>query len=202
MGRDEIAMRLLSAEAQVPAHIMRTGQMNDGEWTRLAKCMTGIADAPLYINATGTLTIRALCDEATRMVRDHGVTLIVVDYLQLITPGRRDETREREVGDVARRLKALALDLAVPVVVAAQLNRDPERRIDKKPILADLCESDVIGQVADLVILLHREDAYERESPRAGEADFIVTKNRYGPVATVTTIHQAHYARFIDAASA
>jgi replicative DNA helicase len=201
MERNEIAMRLLSAEARVPMHIMRTGQMSDDDWGRLCECMTTIADAPLYINAAGTLSTQALCDEATRMVRDHGVKLISVDYLQLLTAGMRGETREREVGEIARRLKALALDLEVPVVVAAQLNRDPERRIDKKPLLVDLGESDAIAQAADLVILLHREDAYERETPRAGEADFIVAKNRHGPAAIVTVTHQAHYARFIDTAA-
>jgi replicative DNA helicase len=200
MTRQELDLRLLSAEARVPQHIMRSGQMTDDDWGRLAKRMAEIADAPLYINDSGMLSMQALCDEATRMVRDHGVMLIAVDYLQLITPGLRGETREREVGEIARRLKALALDLQVPVVVAAQLNRDPEYRVDKKPMLADLRESDAIAQAADLVILIHREDAYERESPRAGEADFIVAKNRHGPVATVTVAFQGHYVRFVDMA--
>jgi replicative DNA helicase/HKD family nuclease len=200
MTRQELNIRLLSAEARVPQLVMRSGQMNDNDWARLARRMAEIADAPLYINDTGTLSVQALCDEATRMVRDHGVMLIAVDYLQLITPELRGETREREVGEIARRLKALALDLGVPVVVAAQLNRDPEYRIDKRPLLADLRESDAIAQAADLVILLHREDAYERESPRAGEADFILAKNRHGPAATVTVAFQGHYFRFVDMA--
>lgn len=200
MTREELSLRLLSAEARVPHNLMRSGQMSDDEWVRLSVRMSQIVDAPLYINDTGMLPVQALCDEATRLVRDHGVKLIAVDYLQLITPGVRGETREREVSEIARRLKALALDLAVPIVVAAQLNRDPEHRVDKKPLLADLRESDAIAQAADLVILLHREDAYERESPRAGEADFIVAKNRHGPVATVTVAFQGHYARFIDMA--
>lgn len=200
MTREDISLRLLSAEARVPHHILRSDQMTKADRDRLAASVTKIGNAPLYINDTGMLPVQALCDEATRLVRDHGVMLIAVDYLQLVTPGLRGETREREVGEIARRLKALALDLAVPVVVAAQLNRDPEYRVDKKPLLADLRESDAIAQAADLVILLHREDAYDRESPRAGEADFIIAKNRHGPVATITVAFQGHYARFVDMA--
>jgi HKD family nuclease len=202
MPRQEINLRLLSAEARVPLHTMRTGQMNDDDWARVARRTQEIADAPFYINDSGTLTAQALCDEATRLVRDHDVKLIAVDYLQLITPGLRGETREREVSETTRQLKALALDLGVPIVVASQLNRDPEHRIDKKPLLADLRESDAIAQAADIVILLAREDAYERESPRAGEADLIVAKHRQGPTATVTVAFQGHYSRFVNLAPA
>ena len=198
MTRRDINLRLLSAESRVPLHAMRTGQLRDDDRTRLAQRTQTIADAPLFINDSGALTAQALCDEATRLVRDHGVKLIAVDYLQLITPDLRGETREREVSETTRQLKALALDLGVPIVVAAQLNRDAERRIDRKPMLSDLRESDAIAQAADIVILLHREDAYERETPRAGEADFIVAKHRQGPTATVTVAFQGHYARFVD----
>jgi len=198
MTRRELSMRLLSAEARVPMHVLRGGLMSDDDRTRLARRMADITDAPLYVNDTGLLTVQALCDEATRLVRDHGVSLIAVDYLQLIMLGLRGETREREISEITRRLKALALDLAVPVVVAAQLNRDPECSADKQPILADLRESDAITQTADLVILLHREDAYERESPRAGEADLIVAQHRHGPTAIITVAFQGHYSRFVD----
>jgi replicative DNA helicase len=200
MTRQELSMRLLSAEARVPMHVLRGGLLSDADRTRLGRRMTDIADAPLYVNDTGLLTVQALCDEATRLVRDHDVSLIAVDHLQLIMAGQRGETREREVSEITRRLKVLALDLAVPVVVAAQLNRDPECPADNRPILADLRESDAIAQAADLVILLHREDAYERESPRAGEADLIVERHRHGPTATITVAFQGHYSRFVDIA--
>jgi len=200
MSRIEINQRLLAAESRVALHNIRSGSMNDEDWTRLARRMQDVAEAPLYINDTGSLTIHALCEESTRLVRDEDVRLIVVDYLQLVSSGMRAESREREVSDVARELKALALDLKVPVMVAAQLNRGPEQRVDKKPLLADLRESDAIAQAADIVILLHREDAYEKESPRAGEADLIVAKHRNGPTATVTVAFQGHYSRFVDMA--
>lgn len=200
MTNEEINMRLLSAEARVALHAMRTGQMGEVDWTRLARRMGEIVSAPFYVNDTASLTARGLCDEATRMVRDHDVKLLAVDYLQLITPNLRSESREREVSEMIRQLKALALDLRVAVVVAAQLNRGPEQRIDRRPLLADFRESDAIAQAADLVILLHREDSYDRESVRAGEADFIVAKNRNGPTATITVAFQGHYARFVDMA--
>jgi replicative DNA helicase len=202
MTRQEINLRLLSAETRVPLERIRGGLMNDEDWTRLAHRMAELVDEPLYVNDSGMLPVQALCDEATRLVRDHGVKLIAVDYLQLITPGLRGESREREVSEITRQLKALALDLAVPIVVAAQLNRDPEYRLDKRPTLADLRESDAIAQAADLVILLYREDVYERESPRAGEADLIVAKNRHGRPATITVAFQGHYSRFVDMAPA
>jgi replicative DNA helicase len=201
MTAAEISMRLLSAESRVPVHLMRTGQMTDDNRARLTERMAEIAGVPFYISESAALSINALSDEAARLVAGKGVRLVAVDYLQLITTGRRFESREREVAEIAQQLKALALDLQVPVVVAAQLNRGPEQRADKRPLLADLRDSDAIAQAADLVVLLHREDAFERESPRAGEADFIVAKHRNGPTATVTVAFQGHYSRFVDMAS-
>ena len=113
---------------------------------------------------------------------------------------KRVENRQQEVSDMSRQLKLLAKELDVPVVAVAQLNRGPEQRTDKRPLLADLRESGSIEQDADVVLLLHREDAYERESPRAGEADLIVAKHRNGPTATVTVAFQGHYSRFSDMA--
>jgi len=198
MTAAEINTRLLSAESRVPAHLMRTGQMDDDNRARLTERMAEIADVPFYISESPALSIDALSDEAARLVAGQGIRLIAVDCLQLITTDRRFENREREVAEIAQQLKALALGLQVPVVVAAQLNRDLEQRADKRPLLADLRDSDAIAQAADLVVLLHREDVYERESPRAGEADFIVAKHRNGPTATVTVAFQGHYSRFAD----
>jgi replicative DNA helicase len=160
--------------------------------------MAEIAGVPFYISESAALSINALSDEAARLVAGKGVRLVAVDCLQLITTDRRFENREREVAEIAQQLKALALDLQVPVMVTAQLNPGLEQRADKRPLLADLRDSDAIAQAADLVVLLHREDVFERESPRAGEADFIVAKHRNGPTATVTVAFQGHYSRFAD----
>ncbi len=138
--------------------------------------------------------------KARRLKQRHDLRLIVVDYLQLMTSGKKVESRQQEVSEFSRQMKLLAKELEVPVIAIAQLNRGPEQRTDKKPMLADLRESGSLEQDADVVILIHREDAYERESPRAGEADFIVAKHRNGPTNTVTVAFQGHYSRFVDMA--
>ncbi|TXH40972.1 MAG: replicative DNA helicase, partial [Actinobacteria bacterium] len=123
---------------------------------------------------------------------------IIIDYLQLVSSGKRVESRQQEVAEFSRALKLLAKELEVPVVAISQLNRGPEQRTDRKPMMSDLRESGSIEQDADVVILLHREDAYEKDSPRMGEADIIVAKHRNGPTATVVTAFQGHYSRFVD----
>jgi replicative DNA helicase len=200
MGRNEITMRLLSAEARVPMHIMRTGQMSDDDWGRLAKRMSEVADAPLFIDDSPNMSLMEIRAKCRRLKQRHDLKLVIIDYLQLMSSPKRVESRQQEVSEMSRSLKLLAKELEVPVIALSQLNRGPEQRQDKKPMLSDLRESGSIEQDADVVILLHREDAYERESPRAGEADLIVAKHRNGPTATVTVAFQGHYSRFVDMA--
>jgi replicative DNA helicase len=350
MGRNEITMRLLSAEARVPMHVMRTGQMSDDDWARLARRMSEVADAPLFIDDSPNMSLMEIRAKCRRLKQRHDLKLVIIDYLQLMSSPRRVENRQQEVSEMSRSLKLLAKELDVPVVALSQLNRGPEQRQDKKPMLSDLRESgcmtadtellradtgapvtfgelmrdgwdgvlvwsvddqhrlvpapivnvfesgtkevyrlrlasgrevnatanhpflafsgwtqlgelrpgdrlaipraipqpatgglsssddlmwdkvvsieplgrqpvydatvkethnfvangiiahNSIEQDSDVVILLHREDAYERESPRAGEADLIVAKHRNGPTATVTVAFQGHYSRFVDMA--
>ena len=200
MGRNEITMRLLSAEARVPMHTMRTGQMNDDDWARLARRMSEVADAPLFIDDSPNMSLMEIRAKCRRLKQRHDLKLVIIDYLQLMSTPGKVESRQQEVSAMSRSLKLLAKELEVPVVALSQLNRGPEQRQDKKPMLSDLRESGSIEQDADVVILLHREDAYERESPRAGEADLIVAKHRNGPTATVTVAFQGHYSRFVDMA--
>lgn len=200
MSRNEIVMRLLSAEAQVPLQHMRNGSMSDSDWTKLAAKMGVVSEAPLFIDDSPNLTLMEIRAKGRRLKQRHDLRLIVVDYLQLMTSGKRVENRQQEVSEFSRSLKLLAKELDVPVIAISQLNRGPEQRQDKRPLLADLRESGSLEQDADMVILLHREDAYERESPRAGEADLIVAKHRNGPTATVTVAFQGHYSRFTDMA--
>jgi replicative DNA helicase len=200
MSRNEITMRLLSAEARVPLHAMRTGQLGEDDWTRLARRMSEVVDAPLFIDDSPNMSMMEIRSKCRRLKQRNELKLVIVDYLQLMSSPRRVENRQQEVSELSRSLKLLAKELNVPVVALAQLNRGPELRTDKRPLLADLRESGSIEQDSDLVILLHREDAYERESPRAGEADLIVAKHRNGPIATVTVAFQGHYSRFVDMA--
>ena len=143
------------------------------------------------------MEIRAKC---RRLKQRHDLRLIVIDYLQLMSSGKKVESRQQEVAEFSRSLKLLAKELDVPVVALSQLNRGAEQRSDKRPQLSDLRESGAIEQDADMVILLHREDAYERESPRAGEADLIVAKHRNGPTNNLVVAFQGHYSRFVDMA--
>ena len=199
MGREEIQLRGLSAEGRIALHHLRSGDMTDEDWGGAARAISRMTDAPMLIDDTpnqSTLSIAARC---RKIKQRRGLDLVVVDYLQLMggAGGRRAESRQQEVSDMSRNLKLLAKQLEVPVIALSQLNRGPEQRSDKKPMLSDLRESGSIEQDADVVILLHREDAYEKET-RAGEADLIVAKHRNGPTATITVAFQGHYSRFVD----
>lgn len=200
MGRNEILMRLLSAESQVALHHMRSGNMSDNDWTKLAARMGTVSEAPLFIDDSPNLTMMEIRSKCRRLKQRHDLRLVIVDYMQLMTSGKKVESRQQEVSEFSRSLKLLAKELDVPVIAVSQLNRGPEQRTDKRPMLADLRESGSLEQDADMVILLHREDAYERESPRAGEADFIIAKHRNGPTSTITVAFQGHYSRFVDMA--
>lgn len=200
MSRTEIVMRMLSAEAKIRLQDMRGGRMSDDDWTRLARRMSEISEAPLYIDDSPNMTMMEIRAKARRLKQRNDLKLIILDYLQLMTSGKRVESRQQEVSEFSRNLKLLAKELEVPVVAISQLNRGPEQRTDKRPMLADLRESGSLEQDADLVLLLNRPDAWERDDPRAGEADLIIAKHRAGPTSTITVAHQLHYSRFTDLA--
>ncbi|MDG4667279.1 replicative DNA helicase [Mycobacterium sp. 236(2023)] len=200
MSKTEIVMRLLSAEAKIKLADMRSGRMSDDDWTRLARRMSEISEAPLYIDDSPNLTMMEIRAKARRLHQKAGLRLIVLDYLQLMTSGKKVESRQQEVSEFSRQIKLLAKELEVPVVAMSQLNRGPEQRTDKKPMLSDLRESGSIEQDADMVILLHRPDAFETDDPRGGEADLIVAKHRAGPTRTITVAHQLHLSRFSNMA--
>jgi len=198
MGKSEIAMRLLSAEASVPLQSMRKGTVDSRDWTTIASTRGRINDAPLYIDDSPNMTLVEIRAKCRRLKQRVGLKMVVIDYLQLMTSGKRVESRQQEVSEFSRALKLLAKELQVPVIALSQLNRGPEQRADKLPALSDLRESGSIEQDADMVILLHRESAYERDNPRAGEADLIVAKHRNGPTRTVTVAFHGHFSRFAD----
>ncbi|GAB1813108.1 replicative DNA helicase [Mycobacterium sp. MUNTM1] len=200
MSKSEIVMRLLSAEAKIKLADMRSGRMSDEDWTRLARRMSEISEAPLYIDDSPNLTMMEIRAKARRLRQKSDLRLVVVDYLQLMSSGKKVESRQLEVSEFSRHLKLLAKELEVPVVAISQLNRGPEQRTDKKPMLSDLRESGSLEQDADMVILLNRPDAFERDDPRGGEADFILAKHRNGPTKTVTVAHQLHLSRFTNMA--
>jgi len=200
MGRSEIAMRLLAAESSIPMQTLRKGNMEQRDWDKLAQVRGQIADAPLYIDDSPNMTLVEIRAKCRRLSQKVGLKMVVIDYLQLMTSGKKVESRQQEVSEFSRALKLLAKELGVPVIALSQLNRGPEQRADKKPALADLRESGSLEQDADIVILLHREDAYDREAPPTGEADLIVAKHRNGRQDTIKVSFSGMYSRFSDMA--
>jgi replicative DNA helicase len=200
MSKIEMVMRLLSAEARVPLHVLRSGQLTDDDWSKLARRMGEISEAPIFVDDTPNMNLMEIRAKARRLKQRNNLKLLVIDYLQLMSSPKRTESRQQEVSELSRGLKLLAKEIECPVIAVSQLNRGPEQRTDKRPQLSDLRESGSIEQDADVVILLHRDDYYDKESPRAGEADFIVAKHRNGPTDTITVAAQLHLSRFVDMA--
>ncbi|MEP6843640.1 MAG: replicative DNA helicase [Pseudolysinimonas sp.] len=198
MGRSEIAMRLLAAESTIGMTTLRKGNMEQRDWDKLAHIRGQIADAPLYIDDSPNMTLVEIRAKCRRLSQKVGLKMVVIDYLQLMTSGKKVESRQQEVSEFSRALKLLAKELNVPVIALSQLNRGPEQRSDKKPALSDLRESGSLEQDADIVVLLHREDAYERDAPPTGEADLIVAKHRNGRQDTIKVAFSGMYSRFSD----
>lgn len=200
MDRQEIMMRVMSAEAQVPMSRMRDGTVEDRDWTALARASSRFHDAPMYIDDSANMTLMEIRAKCRRLKQKADLQLVVIDYLQLMSSGKRVESRQQEVSEFSRALKLLAKEIEVPVIAISQLNRGNEQRTDKRPMMSDLRESGSIEQDADLIVLIHREDYYEKESPRAGEADLIVAKHRNGATKTIPVAFEGHYSRFKDMA--
>ena len=200
MSKSEIVMRLLSAETEIRLSDMRAGRMSDEAWAKLANRVGQISEAPLFIDDSANLTMMEIRSKARRLKQKHDLQMIVVDYLQLMSSGKRVESRQQEGSEFSRQLKLLAKELDVPLVAISQLNRGPESRTDKRPQLADLRESGSLEQDADMVMLLYRPDSQDKDDERAGEADIILAKHRGGPIDTVQVAHQLHYSKFVDMA--
>lgn len=198
MGRAEIATRMLAAEASIPMQVLRKGNLEPRDWTKLAATQSRIHDAPLFIDDSANMTLAEIRAKCRRLKQTDNLRMIVIDYLQLLTSGKKVESRQQEVSEFSRALKLLAKELDVPVIALSQLNRASEQRADKMPAISDLRESGSLEQDADMVILLHREAVYEKDHPRAGEADFILAKQRNGPTGNVTVAFQGHFSRFQD----
>ena len=200
MGATQLAMRLLGSIARVDQHKMRTGRLNDEEWSRLSSAMGDLHNAPIYIDETGALNSLELRTRARRMHRQSGkLGLVVVDYLQLMSAagGSQGENRATEISEISRSLKALAKELACPVVALSQLNRALETRNDKRPMMSDLRESGAIEQDADLILFIYRDEVYFPEKIESrGIAEVIIGKQRNGPIGKVELTFLGEHTRF------
>jgi replicative DNA helicase len=197
MSRTEITMRILSAEAQIQLQDLRKGTLGDVGWQKLARLSGEISEAPLFIDDSPNMSLTEIRAKCRRLKQLHNLRLVVIDYLQLMSSGKKVESRQQEVSEFSRALKLLAKELEVPVIAISQLNRGPEQRTDKRPQMSDLRESGSIEQDADVVILLHRDKS---EPEREGEADVIVAKHRNGPTKDIVLAFQGHYSRFANMA--
>lgn len=200
MGREQLAMRLLSSEAAVDQHRLRNGELSDEDWGRLTTGLARLADAPIYIDDTPNIPLMELRSRARRLKSEHNVGLIIIDYLQLMSvPSRGGQAnRQQEISEISRSLKALARELKCPVIALSQLSRAVESRQDKRPMLSDLRESGAIEQDADMVCFLYREDYYDHETENKNVCELIIGKHRNGPVGTVELAFIKEIGKFFD----
>ena len=198
MSKMELVQRLVCAEALVDVHKLRTGNLTDQDWSRLATAVGRLADAPIYIDDTESVTVLEIRAKARRLKQKSGLGLVVVDYLQLMSGPRRSENRQQEISEISRSLKILARELQVPVIAVSQLSRAVEARQDKRPMLADLRESGAIEQDADVVVFIYRDEVYNPESPDKGTVEILLAKHRNGPVGRMKLTFLENYTKFAN----
>jgi replicative DNA helicase len=203
MSKESLLVRMLAAEARIDAHKFRTGHMGKDDWSKIVNTLNGLSEAPLWVDDSASSTVMEMGAKARRLKRDRGLSLIVVDYLQLCVPvsSGRQSNRQEEVSGMSRALKALAKELRVPVLVLSQLTRAPERE-ERKPQLSDLRESGAIEQDADMVMFINRPNFYKTDLPEEdrAKAELIIAKQRNGPTGTLNFVFLAKHTRFEEAA--
>jgi replicative DNA helicase len=203
MSKESLLLRMLASEARVDAHKFRTGHMGRDDWNKITRALTSLGDAPLWIDDSASSTVLEMGAKARRLKRDRGLSLMIVDYLQLVVPTNtgRGSNRQEEVSSISRALKGLAKELKVPVVVLSQLTRAPERE-ERKPQLSDLRESGAIEQDADVVLFINRPNFYKTDLPEEdrAKAELIIAKQRNGPTGSLNFVFLARHTRFEEAA--
>jgi replicative DNA helicase len=196
MSKEQLAMRLLCAEARVDSHKIRTGFLSQQECVKMLNAAGMFMEAPMYIDDTPAISALELRAKARRMMTDRGLGLIIVDYLQLMRGREGAERREQEISEISRSLKGLAKELNIPIIAISQLNRKVEERHDKRPLLSDLRESGAIEQDADVIAFIYRDEVYNRDSSDKGIAEIHISKHRNGPTGNVKLRYIDSYTRF------
>ena len=199
MSKQQLMNRLLSMESRVNSQSMRTGNLKDEDWSKLIESAGDIGDSNLIIDDTPGITVRELRSKCRRYKLEHGLDIIMIDYLQLMSGGGRgSDSRQQEISEISRSLEALARELNVPVVALSQLSRAVESRTDHRPMLSDLRESGAIEQDADVVMFIYRDDYYKKDSDMKGIAEIIIAKQRNGPIGTVNLVWLPDYTKFMN----
>lgn len=197
MPREQLAYKLLCSEASVDMLKLRTGNLEDDDWERIAKATGPLSKAKIYIDDTAGLSVMEMRSKCRKIKMEHGIDMILIDYLQLMS-GSNTESRQQEVSEISRSIKALAKEMECPVIALSQLSRAPEQRADHRPMLSDLRESGSIEQDADVVMFLYRDEYYNKESEDRGTAECIIAKQRNGPVGTVKMAWIGAHSKFAD----
>ena len=196
MPSQQLAFRMISSLGRVDQTHLRTGRFPDEDWSRINTAVQLMSEAPIFIDDTAGLSPTEIRARARRLQREHGLGLIVIDYLQLMTVPGSSENRATEISEISRSLKALAKELQVPVIALSQLNRSVEQRTDKRPVMSDLRESGAIEQDADMIVFIYREEVYNQDTPRKGIADIAVAKQRNGPIGDFPLTFVGRYTKF------
>lgn len=199
MGAEQLVMRMLCAEGNIDAQRLRTGRLEAEDWGRLSLAMSSLSQAGIYIDDTPGLRVNEIRAKCRRLKQEHGLGMIMIDYLQLIVGnGKPGENRQQEVSEISRTLKAIARELQVPVIALSQLSRGVESRQDKRPMMSDIRESGAIEQDADIVAFLYRDDYYDKESEDANTIEIIIAKQRNGPTGTVKLSFRKEFNKFVN----
>ena len=196
MPSQQLAFRMISSLGRVDQAHLRTGRFPDEDWSRINTAVQLMSDAPIFIDDSAGLSPTEIRARARRLHREHGLGLIVVDYLQLMQVPGNKENRATEISEISRSLKALAKELDLPVVALSQLNRGVEQRTDKRPVMSDLRESGALEQDADLIVFIYREEVYDRDTPKKGLADISIAKQRNGPIGDFILTFVGRYTKF------
>ncbi len=196
MPSHQLTMRMLSSIGRINQQNIRTGKLSDEDWPRLTSAVSMLSESKLFIDDSAALSPTEIRARARRLKREHGLSLIVIDYLQLMQVTGSNENRTNDVSEISRSLKALAKELEVPVIALSQLNRSLEQRTDKRPVMSDLRESGAIEQDADLIVFIYRDEVYNEETPDKGTAEIIVAKQRNGPIFKTRLTFLGQYTRF------
>ncbi|MFJ7935421.1 replicative DNA helicase [Sporosarcina sp. NPDC096371] len=199
MGAEQLVMRMLCAEGNIDAQVMRTGRLEAEDWRKLTMAMGSLSNAGIFIDDSSGIRVNEIRSKCRRLQQEHGLGMIIIDYLQLISgSGRAGENRQQEVSEISRSLKGLARELKVCVIALSQLSRGVEQRQDKRPMMSDLRESGSIEQDADIVSFLYREDYYDKETENQNIIEIIIAKQRNGPTGTVSLAFAKEYNKFVN----
>lgn len=198
MSKEQLVQRMLCGEAMVDQQRVRTGELLDSDWPKLTRAVGPLSEAPIFIDDTVGISLAELRSKARRLKTEHNLGMIVIDYLQLLSVGKKSESRQQEVAQISRSLKGIARELKVPVIALSQLNRGVEQRQDKRPIMSDLLESGAIEADADVISFIYRDEYYHPESEKKGIAELIIAKHRNGPVGTVELGFLKEFTKFVN----